>query len=201
MRLSDSEKLKKERVQDALSANTQLMEHKKKLDRLYKKRDALEESMPELLTAMKTAEHKKHLVIDDYCDDKCTSEDLETAKRNYDMAVMAKKETSGLLTMVKTKINNLHVGLHDLKEEKLKTEMLVWESLSDEANEVLKEKLGDMILWAYTVNLKRSNPLSYDDFLQAVVFSKPGDQDIKRFDADLEALFQKTLKGKKEVTI
>ncbi len=195
MKLPDRETLKKERSKDALSANTQLIEHEKKLGSLSKKRDALEELMPELLATIKTAEHDKHIVIDNYCNDKCTSEDLETAKENYDMAVMVEKEKAGFLMVVNTKINNLNARIQDLREKKLKTERLVWESLSDEINEDLKEKLGDMILWAYTVNLQRPNPLSYDDFLQMVVFPNPGVQDIKRFDTELEALYQKTLNG------
>ena len=71
---------------------------------------------------------------------------------------------------------------------------MVWESLSDEINEDLKKKLGDMILWAYAVNRQRPNPLLYNDFLHTVVFPKPKTADMKRLDPDLEALYQKTLK-------
>ena len=96
------------------------------------------------------------------------------------------------------KIKNLKDRLNDLRENKLKTEQLVWESLSDEINEDLKKKLGDMILWAYTVNRQRPIPLLYNDFLQLIVFPKPKTEDLKRIDSDLEALYQKTLKGLKE---
>jgi hypothetical protein len=193
MRLSNSEKLKKDRVQDALATNTQLIEYETKLDSLFKKRDALEKSMPGLSAAIKTAEHEKHIVIDNYCDDKCTSEDLETAKKSYDEAVNIEKRTVELLKVVNTKIANLNARLQDLREKKLKTKQLVWESLSDEANEDLQKKLGDMILWAYTVNRQRQRPLSYDDFLQMVVFPNPGAEDMKRFGPELGALYQKTL--------
>lgn len=195
MRSPDSDTLKKERIQDALSANTQLIEQEKKLESLSKKRDALEALMPDLSAAIKTAEHEKHLVIDNYCNDKCTSEDLKNAQKNYDIAVIAEKEKAGLLLVANKKINNLNARIKDLRDKKLETEQLVWESLSDEINEDLKQKLGDMILWAYTVNLQRPNPLTYDDFLQIVVFPNPGPQDMKRFDADLETFYQKTLKG------
>lgn len=195
MRLPNQEKLKKERIQDALSTNTQLIEHEKKLGNLSKKRDALEGLMPDFLAAIKTAEQEKHLVIDLYCNDKCTAKDLETAKKKHDLAVIAEKEKAGLLTVVNKKINNLNAKLHDLREKKLKTEQLVWDLISDEINEDLKEKLGDLILWAYSVNLQRHNPLSYEDFLQIVVFPDPEPHDMRRFDADLEAIYQKTLNG------
>ena len=53
MRLSDSEKLKNKRVQNTISANTRLTEHKTKLDSLSKKRDELEELMPRLSATIK----------------------------------------------------------------------------------------------------------------------------------------------------
>jgi len=195
MRLPDQEKLKKARIQDALSTNAQLMEHEKKLGNLFKKRDALEELMPGLLAAIKTAEQEKHIVIDEYCNDKCTAKDLENAKKNNDLAVIAEKEKTGLLMVVNKKINSLNARLCDLREKKLTAEQLVWDSISDEINEDLKGKLSNMILWAYAVNLQRHNPLSYEDFLKTVVFPNPELQDMKRFEADLEALYHKTLGG------
>ena len=197
MTLSDSEKLKNKRIQDAVSANARLTEHKTKLDRISKKRDELEDLMPRLSAAVKTAEREKHLVIDNYCNDKCTSEELETANKTHDEAVSVEKRNSKLLNTLNTKFSNLNMRLHDLREKKLKTEQLVWESLSDEINEDLKKKLDDMILWAYSVNRQRTNPLLYDDFLQTVVFPKPKTEDMKRLESDLEALYQKTLKGSK----
>ena len=197
MRLSDSEKLTTKRVQEAISANVRLTEHKTKLNRLSKKRDELEDLMPKLSAAIKTAEREKDLVIDNYCNDKCTSEDLETANKSYDETVNAEQRNSKLLNVLNTKINNLNDGLYDLREKKLKTEQAVWELLSDEINEDLKKKLDDIILWAYIVNRKRSNPLIYYDFLQTVVFPRPKAEDMKRFDSDLEALYQKTLDGLK----
>lgn len=195
MRLSDSQKLKNNRVQNAISANARLTAYKTQLDSLSKKRDEHEDLMPRQLAAVKTTEREKHLVIDNYCNDKCTSEDLETAKKTYDEAVKVEKRNLKLLNAVNTKINNLNNQLYDLREKKLKTEQLVWESLSDEINEDLKKKLGDMILWAYTVNRQRPTPLLYDDFLKMVVFPKPKAEDMKRFAPDLEALYQKTLEG------
>lgn len=200
MRLSDSEKLKNKRVQNAISANARLTAHKTKLDSLSKKRDELEDLMPRRSAAIKTAEREKHLVIDNYCNDKCTSKDLETAKKTYDEAVKAEKRNFKLLNTVNTKINNLNDWLYDLREKKLKTEQLVWESLSDEINEDLKKKLGDMILWAYTVNRQRPTPLLCDDFLQIIVFPKPKAEDMKRLAPDLEALYQKTLGGLKGIS-
>jgi DNA repair exonuclease SbcCD ATPase subunit len=194
MRVSDSETLKNKRVQDASSAEARLAEHKTKLDRLSKKRDALEDLMPRLSAAIKTAEREKDLVIDNYCNDKCTSEDLETAKKTYDEAVNAENRNLKLLKALNAKINNFNNRLNDLREKKLTTEQMVWESLSDGINEDLKKKLGDMILWAYAVNRKRQNPLLYNDFLQTIVFPKPKTEDMKRLDPDLEALYQNTLK-------
>jgi len=195
MRLPDNEKLTNKRVQDAISASLRLTEHKTKLNSLSKKRDELEDLMPRLSAAIKTAEREKDLVIDNYCNDKCTSEDLENAKKSYDEAVKAEKRNFKLLNTVSTKINNLNDWLYDLREKKLKTEQMVWDSLSDEINEDIKKKLGDMILWAYTVNRQRQKPLLYDDFLQTVVFPNPEAEDMKRMAPDLEALYQKTLKG------
>ncbi|MDH3358823.1 MAG: hypothetical protein OEM06_15285, partial [Desulfobacteraceae bacterium] len=63
----------------------------------------------------------------------------------------------------------------------------------------LKKKLGDMILWAYTVNRQRPKPLLYDDFLQTVVFPNPEAEDMQRFAPDLEALYQKTLESLKGI--
>ena len=200
MRLSDSQELKNKRVQDAISANVRLTKHKTKLNRLSKKRDELEDLMPKLSAAIKTAEREKDLVIDNYCNDKCKSEDLETAKKSYDEAANAEKRNLKLLNTLNSKIKNLNDRLNDLREKKLKTEQLVWESLSDEINEDLKKKLGDMILWAYTVNRQRPIPLLYNDFLQTIVFPKPKTEDLKRFDSDLEALYQKTLKGLNETS-
>ncbi|MGD8981615.1 MAG: hypothetical protein PVF42_08495 [Desulfobacterales bacterium] len=194
MRVSDSETLKNKRVQDASSADTRLAEHKTKLDHLSKKRDALEDLMPRLSAAIKTAEREKDLVIDNYCNDKCTSEDLETANKSYDEAVNAENRNLKLLKALNAKINNFNNRLNDLREKKLTTEQMVWESLSDGINEDLKKKLGDMILWAYAVNRKRQNPLLYNDFLQTIVFPKPKTEDMKRLDPDLEALYQNTLK-------
>ena len=199
MRLSDNEKLKNNRVQNAISANARLAAHKAKLDSLSKKRDELEDLMPRLSAAIKTAEREKHLVIDNYCNDKCTSEDLETANKSNDEAVKAEKRNSKLLNTVNTKINILNDELHNLREKKLKTEQMVWDSLSDETNEGLKKKLGDMILWAYTVNRQRQKPLLYDDFLQTVVFPNPEAEDMQRFAPDLEALYQKTLESLKGI--
>ena len=125
----------------------------------------------------------------------CTSEELENAKKTYDEAVKAEKRNVKLLNTLKTKISHLKDRLNDLREKKLETEQLVWESVSEEINEDLKKKLGDMILWAYTVNRQRSNPLLYIDFMQTIVFPNPGAEDMKRFDSELEALYQQTLKG------
>jgi DNA repair exonuclease SbcCD ATPase subunit len=195
MRLSDSKELKNKRVQDAISATARLTRQKTKLDSLSKKRDELEDLMPRLSAAIKTAEHEKHLVIDNYCNDKCSSEDLETANKSYDEAENAEKRNLKLLNVLNTKINNLKKRLNDLRENKLKTEQMVWESLSDEINEELKNKFGDMILWAYTVNRRRPKPLLYNDFLQMIVFPKPKTEDMKRLDPDLEALYKITLGG------
>jgi hypothetical protein len=195
MGLSDNEKLKNKRVRDAISATTRLTEHKTKLDSLIKKRDVLEDLMPKLSAAIKTAEREKHLVIDNYCNDKCTSEDLETANKSYDEAVSAEKRNLKLLNTLNTKINYFNDRLYNLREKKLTTEQLVWESLSDEINEHLRITLDDMILWAYAVNRQRPTPLIYNEFLQMVVFPKPKAEDIKRFAPELEALYQKTLKG------
>jgi len=195
MRLSDSETLTNKHVQDAISADARLTEHKTKLNRLSKKRDELEDLMPRLSAAIKTAEREKDLVIDNYCNDKCKSEDLEAAKNTYDEAVSAEKRNLKLLNTLNSKIKNLNDRLNDLREKKLKTEQSVWEFLSDEINEDLKRKLGDMILWAYIVNRQRSTPLMYDGFVQTIVFPKPTAEDMKRFDSDLEALYQKTLKN------
>ena len=194
MKLSDSETLKNKRVQDASSADARLAEHKTKLNRLSKKRDALEDLMPRLSAAIKTAEREKDTIIDSYCNDKCTSEDLETANKTYDEAANAEKRNLKLLKALNAKIKNFNHRLHDLRENKLTTEQMVWESLSDEINEDLKKQLGDMILWAYAVNRRRQNPLLYNDFLQTIVFPKPKTEDIKRLDPDLEALYQNTLK-------
>ena len=194
MKSSDSEDLKSKRIQEAISANARLTAYKKKLDSLSKKRDELEDVMPRLSAAIKTAEREKHLVIDNYCNDKCTSEDLETANKSYDEAVNAENRNLKLLKALNAKINNFNNRLNDLREKKLTTEQMVWESLSDGINEDLKKKLGDMILWAYAVNRKRQNPLLYNDFLQTIVFPKPKTEDIKRLDPDLEALYQNTLK-------
>ena len=199
MRLSDSQILKNKRVQNAISANARLAAHKAKLDSLSKKRDELEDLIPRLSAAIKTAEREKHLVIDNYCNDKCTSEDLETANKSNDEAVKAEKRNSKLLNTVNTKINILNDELHNLREKKLKTEQMVWDSLSDEINEGLKKKLGDMILWAYTVNRQRPNPLLYDDFLQTVVFPNPEAEDMNHLGSDLEALYQKTLESLKGI--
>ena len=200
MRLSGSETLTNKHVQDAISADARLTEHKTKLNRLSKKRDELEDLMPRLSAAIKTAEREKDLVIDNYCNDKCKSEDLETAKKTYDEAVDAEKRNLKLLNTLNSKIKKLNDRLNDLREKKLKTEQSVWEFLSDEINEDLKRKLGDMILWAYTVNRQRSTPLMYDVFVQTIVFPKPTAEDMKRFDPDLEALYQKTLKSLKETS-
>jgi small-conductance mechanosensitive channel len=198
MRLSDSEKLKNKRVQDAISANSRLTEHKIKLDKLSKKRDELEDLMPRLSAAIKTAEREKDLVIDNYCNDKCTSEDLETSNKSYDEAVNAEKRNVKLLNVLKKKFNKLNDRLNDLREKKLETEQMVWESLSDEISEDLKKKLGDMISWAYAANRQRPEPLLYNEFLQMVVFPNPGTEAMKRFDPDLEALYHNTLKGYKK---
>jgi len=187
MRLSDSKERKNKRVQDAISATARLTKHKTKLDSLSKKRDELEDLMPRLSAAIKTAEHEKHLVIDNYCNDKCTSEDLETAN--------AEKRNHKLINVLNTKIDNLNKRLYDLRENKLKTEQMVWESLSDEINEELKNKFGEMILWAYMVNRRRPKPLLYNDFLQMIVFPKPKTEDMKRLDPDLKALYKITLGG------
>ena len=195
MGLSDSKELKNKRVQDAISASARLTKHKTKLDSLSKKRDELEDLMPRLSAAIKTAEHEKHLVIDNYCNDKCTSEDLETANKSFDEAENAEKRNLKLLNVLNTKMNNLKKRLNDLRENKLKTEQMVWESLSDEINDELKNKFGDMILWAYTVNRRRPKPLLYNDFLQMVVFPKPKTEDMKRLDPDLETLYKITLGG------
>jgi len=195
MRLSDSETLTNKHVQDAISADARLTEHKTKLNRLSKKRDELEDLMPRLSAAIKTAEREKDLVIDNYCNDKCKSEDLEAAKKTYDEAVNAEKRNLKLLNTLNSKIKNLNDRLNDFRKKKLKTEQSVWEFLSDEINEDLKRKLGDMILWAYTVNRQRSTPLMYDGFVQTIVFPKPTAEDMKRFESDLETLFQKTLKN------
>jgi len=200
MRLSDSETFTNKHVQDAISADVRLAKHKTKLNRLSKKRDELEDLMPKLSAAIKTAEREKDLIIDNYCNDKCTSEDLETANKSYDEAANAEKRNLKLLNTLNSKIKKLTDRLNDLREKKLKTEQSVWELLSDEINKELKEKLGDMILWAYTVNRQRSNPLIYSDFLQTVVFPKPKVEDMKRLAHDLEALYQKTLKGLKETS-
>jgi hypothetical protein len=194
MTLPDGEKLKHERIQDAISANARLTKHKIKLDSLSKKRDELEELVPRLSAAIKTAEREKHMVIDNYCNDKCTSEDLETAKKVYDEAVNIEKRNSKLLDTLNTKINKLNNKLYDLREKKHNTEKLVWESLSDEINEDLKKMMGDMILRAYAVNRQRPIPLLYEEFLQTVVFPKPGTEDMKCFAPDLKTLFQKTMK-------
>jgi DNA repair exonuclease SbcCD ATPase subunit len=193
MRLSDSKELKNKRVQDAISATARLAKHKTKLDSLSIKRDELEDLMPRLSAAIKTAEHEKHLVIDNYCNDKCTSEDLENANKSFDEAENAKKRNLKLINVLNTKIDNLNNRLYDLRENKLKTEQMVWESLSDEINEELKNKFGDMILWAYTVNRRRPKPLLYNDFLQMIVFPKPKTEDMKRLDPDMEALYKITL--------
>ena len=193
MKLSDSETQTNKRVQDAISADFRLTEYKTKLNCLSKKRDELEDLMPRLSSAIKTAEREKDLVIDNYCNDKCKSEDLETAKKSYDEAVNAEKRNSKLLNTLNSKIKKLNDRLYDLREKKLKTEQLVWEFLSDEINKDLKKKLGDMILWAYTVNRQRPNPLIYNDFLQTIVFPKPKAEEMKRLNPDLEALYQKTL--------
>jgi len=200
MRLSDNETLTNKHVQDAISADARLTKHKTKLNRLSKKRDELEDLMPKLSAAIKTAEREKDLIIDNYCNDKCTSEDLETANKSYDEAANAEKRNLKLLNTLNSKIKKLTDRLNDLREKKLKTEQSVWELLSDEINEDLKDKLGDMILWAYTVNRQGPNPLIYSDFLQTVVFPKPKAEDMKRFDPDLEALYQKTLKSAKETS-
>ena len=200
MRLSGSETLTNKHVQDAISADARLTEHKTKLNRLSKKRDELEDLMPRLSAAIKTAEREKDLVIDNYCNDKCKSEDLETAKKTYDEAVDAEKRNLKLLNTLNSKIKKLNDRLNDLREKKLKTEQSVWGFLSDGINEDLKRKLGDMILWAYTVNRQRSTPLMYDVFVQTIVFPKPTAEDMKRFDPDLEALYQKTLKSLKETS-
>ena len=195
MGLSDSKELKNNRVQDAISADARLIKDKTKLDSLSKKRDELEDLMPRLSAAIKTAEHEKHLVIDNYCNDKCTSEDLETANKSYDEAEKAETRNLKLLNVLKTKIDNLNKCLYDLRENKLKTEQMIWESLSDEINEELKNKFGEMILWAYMVNRRRPKPLLYNDFLQMIVFPKPKSEDMKRLDPDLEALYKITLGG------
>jgi len=195
MSLPDPEELKKERIQDALSTSTQLSELEKKLNILFKKRDAIKGMMPGLLAEIKTAEQEKHFVIDEYCNDRCTVKDLEIAKKNYDLAVIAEKEKAGFLTVVNKKIDDLNAKLDDVREKKITAEQLVWETLSDEINKDLKNKLGDMILWAYTVNRRRPKALLYDDFLQTVVFPNPRAEDMKRLSPDLEALYQKTLKG------
>jgi hypothetical protein len=197
MRLSDSKERKNKRVQDAISATARLTKHKTKLDSLSKKRDELEDLMPRLSAAIKTAEHEKHLVIDNYCNDKCTSEDLETASKSYDEAENAEKRNLKLINVLNTKIDNLNKCLYDLRENKLKTEQMIWESLSDEINEELKNKFGEMILWAYMVNRRRPKPLLYNDFLQMIVFPKPKTEDMKRLDPDLEALYKITLGGAK----
>jgi len=200
MRLSDSETFTNKHVQDAISADVRLAKHKTKLNRLSKKRDELEDLMPKLSAAIKTAEREKDLIIDNYCNDKCTSEDLETANKSYDEAANAEKRNLKLLNTLNSRINKLTDRLNDLREKKLKTEQSVWELLSDEINEDLKDKLGDMILWAYTVNRQRPSPLIYSDFLETVVFAKPKAEDMKRLTPDLEALYQKTLKGLKETS-
>jgi len=200
MRLSDSETFTNKHVQDAISADVRLAKHKTKLNRLSKKRDELEDLMPKLSAAIKTAEREKDLIIDNYCNDKCTSEDLETANKSYDEAANAEKRNLKLLNILNSRINKLTDRLNDLREKKLKTEQSVWELLSDEINEDLKDKLGDMILWAYTVNRQRPSPLIYSDFLETVVFPKPKAEDMKRLAPDLEALYQKTLKGLKETS-
>jgi len=200
MRLSDSETFTNKHVQDAISADVRLAKHKTKLNRLSKKRDELEDLMPKLSAAIKTAEREKDLIIDNYCNDKCTSEDLETANKSYDEAANAEKRNLKLLNTLNSRINKLTDRLNDLREKKLKTEQSVWELLSDEINEDLKDKLGDMILWAYTVNRQRPSPLIYSDFLETVVFPKPKAEDMKRLAHDLEALYQKTLKGLKETS-
>ena len=105
MLLSNSEKLKSKRVQDAISTDARLREHKRKLNSLSKKREDLEELIPRLSATAKTAEREKHLVIDNYCNDKCTSEDLEAAKRNYDEAVNAEKRNFKLLKTLNMKIS------------------------------------------------------------------------------------------------
>lgn len=193
MTLADNETLKKMRVQDAISAKARLTKHKAKLDLLSKKQDALEELMLKLSAAVKTAEREKHLVIDKYCDDKCRSEDLESAKKAYDEAVNTEKRNAKLLNILSSKIDRFRDQLHDVRERNLKAEQLVWESLSEEINEYLKEKWGDMILWAYAVNRQRPEPLLYEDFLRKAVFPKPKSEDMKRLDNDLKALYQKTL--------
>ena len=195
MSLTDSETLKNKRIEDAISADARLTEQKIKLNRLLKKRDELEELMPRLSATIKTAEREHHLVIDNYCDDKCSSEHLETAKKTYDEAMKAEKRNAKLLNTLNAKINHLNNRLYELREKKLETEMLVWESLSDEINADLNKNLGDMILWAYAVNRQRPNPLLYDVFLQKVVFPKPGAEAMKRLAPELEAYYQKTLKG------
>jgi DNA repair exonuclease SbcCD ATPase subunit len=200
MRLSDSETLTNRHVQDAISADVRLTKHKTKLNRLSKKRDELEDLMPKLSAAIKTAEREKDLIIDKYCNDKCPSEDLETANKSYDETANAEKRNLKLLNTLNSKIKKLNDRLNDLREKKLKTEQSVWELLSEEINEDLKKKLGDMILWAYTVNRQRPTPLIYSDFLQTVVFPKPKAEDMKRFVPDLEALYQKTLKSVKETS-
>ena len=193
MTLSDGENLKNKRVQEAISATARLTSHNKKLDLLSNKREELEALMKRLSYSVKSAEREIYTVIDNYCNGKCTIKDLETAKNRYDNAVNAEKRNAKLLDTLNTKINHLSSRLPDLRENEVKTEQLVWESLSDEINEDLKKTLGDMILWAYTVNRQRRTPLLYDDFLRTVIFSKPNPEDMKRFEPDLKALYQKTL--------
>jgi DNA repair exonuclease SbcCD ATPase subunit len=193
MTLSDGENLKNKRVQEAISAIARLTSHNNKLDLLSKKRDELEELMPRLSYLFKSAEREIYTVIDNYSNDKCTIKELEAAKKKYDNAVNAEQRNAKLLNALNTKINHLSSRLSDLKENEVKTEQSVWESLSDEINEDLKKTLSDMILWAYTVNRQRRTPLLYDDFLRTVILSKPNPEDMKRFEPDLKALYQKTL--------
>ena len=107
----------------------------------------------------------------------------------------AQNRANELLRVIRNKIHEVNAELHDLQENKSKKERILFNQISDDENEKLREKMGDMILRCFALNKRRYSPLSRNEFLQNVVLTQRDENRLNEYNPEIEALFQNTLKN------
>ena len=186
---------KKQRIVDVVKVTDELIGHEEQLERLYEKQGDIQSSLPGLKEAVEKAERAKASVLDEFCEDKCSQDAVSKAQRLYDEALAAEKQAAEVLEVITKKIHDLNAVIHRVKERKTRAEGLLWNEISDQENEILRKNVGDMIMRCYAINRRRFSPLSRHDFLHYVVLDQRDENRLNEFNPEIEAVFQKALRG------
>jgi len=182
-------------VDNLKNANQSIVDVQNELDKIQKKKQAMEAKLPEVKEAIEKAEAEKKSAFERFLVDECTEKEVDEIQRKFDEAKRAEARTEEVLEALAEKEHTLKDRIDHFRERQTHANGVIWNEASRELMRKTSAEISDKVFYAYAANRRARSSMTWENFLFSL-FRQPQKEDLEAYNGKLDKQFQTMTGGK-----